>query len=81
MSYKRHRSRKPLSLDDARLRMTDAIKQAERIIMDGDNDSQKINAINALSGLISRYARLTETVELERRIEKLEERQKLRSVS
>jgi len=76
MSFdKRTRSRKPLSLKVARLRMTDAMKVLEEIIQDSDNDHYtRINAINALSGLVSRYTKLTETDDLEKRIEALEKR-------
>lgn len=72
MSYKRNRCRKPLTLAKARLRMTDAIAKLEEIIMTVDDDYKKIQAANALSGLIARYAKLTETEDLEKRIEALE---------
>ena len=74
MSFdKRKRSRKPLALRIARLRMTDAVNVLEGIIQDDTSDAYtKINAINALSGLLTRYAKLTEVEELEARIIKLE---------
>ena len=74
MSFdKRKRSRKPLSLRVARLRMTDACIVLEAIIMDDKNDPYtRINAANALSGLLTRYAKITETEELEARILELE---------
>lgn len=73
MSYKRKRSRKPITLEKARLRMTDAIAGLEEIIMTTDDEYKKIQACNALSGMISRYAKLTETEDLEKRINALEE--------
>ena len=78
MSFdKRKRSRKPLALRIARLRMTDAVNVLEGIIQDDRSDAYtKINAINALSGLLTRYAKLTETEELEKRITELENKLK-----
>jgi hypothetical protein len=74
MSYKRKRSRKPLTLEQAQLRMTDAVKKLEEIVMTSEDAYTKINAVNALSGIISKYAKLVETVELEERISALEKR-------
>ena len=74
---KRRRSRKPLSLKIARLRMTDAVKVLEKIIQESEDAYTRINAINALSGLLTRYAKITETEELERRIQALEEQNKV----
>lgn len=74
-TYKRKRSRKPISLDDLKLRATDAFKAVEKLILDDDVDpNQRINAVNALSGLISRYAKLTEVHDLENRIKELEDK-------
>jgi len=73
MSYKKKRSRKPITLEDLRLRATDAVKAIEQMILTEDIDpNRRINAVNALSGLISRYSKLVKTAELEKRIEKLE---------
>lgn len=75
MSYKQKRSRKPLELSDIKLRATDAFKAVEEIILSDDAEpNQRINAINALSGLISRYAKLVEVADLEKRIEELEQK-------
>lgn len=75
-TWKQRRSRKAISLKEAKLRMTDAIKQMEKILLDGDYDKQniqlKIQAVHALSGIVSRYTRLVEIEELEDRISKLE---------
>ena len=79
-SYKYKRSRKPLSLDDCKLRMTDSIKEMERIILSDGKDSAKIQAVHALSGLIGKYTKLIETTEIIERIEALENKQ-LRKVS
>lgn len=73
MSYKQKRSRKPLELADLQLRATDAVKVIEEIILTSEDENRKINAINALSGLISRYSKLIEVSDLEKRIKALEE--------
>lgn len=73
MSYKKHRSRKPLSLNEARLRMTDSIKRLEEIIMTSDDPYKVVQASNSLSSIINRYGKLTEKIDLEKRIEKLEQ--------
>lgn len=80
-TWKQNRSRKPIDLDTAKLRMTDGIKRLEEIIMTSEDENRIINAVNALSGLISRYAKLTETHELESRLQKLEEKFNLKKVS
>jgi len=72
-SYKYRRSRKALTLEEATLRMTDAIKAVEKIIMTNDNDNQRIQAAYALSNLIGQYVKLVEQTELKNRIEVLED--------
>lgn len=79
-TWKQGRSRKPLSLDDLKLRLTDAIKQMERIIMTDDSDQKKIQAANTMAGLVNRYSKLIEVTDLEERISKLEEQNKMRKV-
>jgi len=81
MSYKRNRSRKPLTLDDALLRMTDTIDKLEEIIMTSEDENKVINASNALSGVISRLGKIYEVHNLEKRVEELEEKTKMRKVS
>lgn len=71
-SYKRNRSRKPITLAEAKLRMTDAINEMEAIIATETDENRKINATNALSGLVSRYSKLVEVAELAGRVEALE---------
>ena len=80
-SWKRNRSRKPLELDDLKLRLTDAIKQMERIVISDEDDQKKIQASNTLAGLVNRYSRLLEVSDLEERITALEEKHELRKVS
>lgn len=80
-TYKRNRSRKPLELDDAKIRMTDAVKRLEQIIMTSDDENRVINAANALSGIISRYAKLIDTHDHEKRLQKLEEKFQLKKVN
>jgi hypothetical protein len=62
-----------LSLDDAQILMTKAIKRIEKVLDEG-NDNQAMNAGNCLSGLVSRYVKLVETAELEKRLEAIEKR-------
>lgn len=76
MGYKQQRSRKPFTLKIAQLRMTDAMSVLEEIIMTSEDEHTRINAINALSGLVSRYAKLAETTDLEKRLSELEKRSK-----
>jgi len=74
-SYKYRRSRKPLTLDDCKLRLTDAVDRAEEIILTEDTtDNTAIQAIHALSSAINRYAKLVETTELQERVEALEQK-------
>lgn len=73
-------STEKITLEDAQKVMSKAIRRVERIVDEGD-DAQAMNAGNCLSGLISRYTKLVETVDLERRIQKLEQQQKMRKVS
>ncbi|SMO84176.1 hypothetical protein [Gracilimonas mengyeensis] len=72
-SYKQKRSRKRLTVDDLMLKMTDAVKTMEKIILsDSYTENQKIQAVNALSGLVGKYKGLIETHEIIERIEALE---------
>lgn len=85
-TYKQRRSRKPISIQDAQLRLTDCIKELERVILNDDSyDSKtmqmKIQASYAMSNVVNRYASLFETVTLLERVEKLEEKTNLRKVS
>ena len=72
MSYKRNRSRKALSLEEAKLRITDAVHVMERIILESEDEQKQIQAVNALSGIIGKYAKLIETTDLINRVEALE---------
>jgi len=72
-SYKYKRSRKALTLGECKLRLTDAVKAVEEILLkDGSSNNEIIQAVHALSGAINRYAKLVETTELVERIEELE---------
>ena len=75
-TYKQKRSRKPISLRDAQLRLTDCIKELERVILNGEYDAKqihtKIQATYAMSNAISRLAVLVEKIDHEKRIEELE---------
>ena len=80
-TWKQKRSRKALDLDDAKLRMTDTVKRLEEIIMTSEDENKVINAANALSGLISRYAKLIDTHDHEKRIQELEEKFNIKQAS
>lgn len=72
-SYKYKRSRKALTLDELKLRLTDAIKAAEKIILTGSTDDKKLRAIHAMVSAAGSYNKLVETTDLEKRIEELEQ--------
>ena len=76
MKYKSNRSRKALTLHELKLRMTDAIKVMEEIIFTADGEQKKIQAVNAMSGMIGKYTKLVEVVDLEARLSTLEEQVK-----
>jgi hypothetical protein len=80
-SYKYKRSRKPLTLEQCKLRMTDAIKELEIIILSDNKPYLKIQAIHALGSIIAKYESIVETTELIDRIEALETKNNLRKVS
>ncbi|HKK45642.1 MAG TPA: hypothetical protein VJ964_08980 [Balneolaceae bacterium] len=75
-SYKYSRSRKAISLSDAKLRLTDCIKELEKVILNGDYDPKeihtKIQASYAMSNVINRYTKLVEITDLEQRVAELE---------
>ena len=72
MAQKR-KARKPLSLDELRASMSTALRELETIYMDEGNEPDcRIRAINSLSSLANSYTRLTETHDLEQRIQALE---------
>lgn len=77
-TWKQSRSRKPLSLEDCQLKLTDAIKKTEKIIMTASDEEKQlqIQAVHALSGLVNRYATLVTKIDLESRIFELEQRVK-----
>lgn len=76
MKYKSNRSRKAITLQELMLRMTDAIKVMEEIIFTANGEQKKIQAVNAMSGMIGKYTKLVEVVDLEARLNTLEEQVK-----
>ena len=76
MKYKSRRSRKAITLQELKLRMTDAIESMEEIIFTADCEQKKIQAVNAMSGIIGKYTKLVEVVDLEARLSTLEEQMK-----
>ena len=76
MKYKSRRSRKAITLQELKLRMTDAIESMEEIIFTADGEQKKIQAVNAMSGMIGKYTKLVEEVDFEARLSTLEEQMK-----
>ena len=76
MKYKSRRSRKAITIQELKLRMTDAIESMEEIIFTADGEQKKIQAVNAMSGMIGKYTKLVEVVDLEARLSTLEEQVK-----
>ena len=76
MKYKSRRSRKAITIQELKLKMTDAIKVMEEIIFTADGEQKKIQAVNAMSGMIGKYTKLVEVVDLEARLSTLEEQMK-----
>ncbi len=75
MADKRKRKRKAYSLKQVKLVGSQAIWQAENILLsDKSTDAQKLQACNTISTLLNSYARLYESYELEIRVQQLEER-------
>ena len=76
-TYRKSRSKKPISLYDAELRLSDCIKQMEKVVLDGDYDPKEVQlkqqAVYAMSNAINRLLKVKETRDLETRIQKLEE--------
>ena len=72
MKYKKRRSRKALNLTELQLKMSDAILHMEEIIFTSDCQQKKIQAVNAISGIVGKYVKILEAFELEKRITKLE---------
>ena len=68
----RRRARKPLSLDELKGSMSTALIELETLFMNDSDPDRKIRAINSLATLANSYSKLTEAVELEARISKLE---------
>jgi hypothetical protein len=72
-------SKQNLSLEDTQTTLSKAIKRIEEVL-EKENDAKATNAANCLSGLVKSYSKIVQTVELEKRIEKLEQKQKMRAV-
>ena len=71
----KRRKKKPLTLKQLKGSMSTALLELERIYMNPGKHKADviIRAVNSLSSLSNSYTRLTETHELEERIEALEE--------
>ena len=73
MADKRKNIRKPYTLDKLRLSLSTAVRELETVYLNRDNDvDQRVRAINSLASLANSYSRLTETHELESRMNEIE---------
>lgn len=79
-SYKRNRSRKPISVKELRLRMQDALEAIEPVFLgeagkhyDKEDIQLKLKAAHAYSQLASKLRKLIETEENRARIDALED--------
>ena len=57
MKNKEKNEEKALSLEELQIKATKAIEDCEKLV-ESETGSKKVNAINALSGLIDKYSRL-----------------------
>jgi hypothetical protein len=79
-TYKQKRSRKPVPVKTLKLRLQDAFNSIEKVFHEdiSEDDERLYNlrfkACHALSALAGRYAKITETEELEERIEQIEKK-------
>jgi len=72
-SWKYRRKRKALTLQELKLRLTEAVEAAEEIILDdGYTVQEKLSAIHALTQSVGSFAKLIEATELEKRLDELE---------
>ena len=70
---KRRRARKMGDLQDARRVLWQALYEAERVLLDADNDAATtLKAVHAISQASTSYCRLVEIGELEARLSELE---------
>jgi len=73
-SFKHNKRRRPLSIDELQILLTDGIIEIQRLLLEKDSKPYlKIAAANALSSLASRYIPVIELTELAERIKKMEE--------
>jgi hypothetical protein len=68
----RKRARKPGDLAGLRRMLWQALIEAERVLLESDNDELSLKAVHAVSQAAGQYARLLEIGELEARVAALE---------
>jgi len=72
-SYKYNRLRKAGTLEDARLKLWNALEHSEAIMLNDASDNQTtLKAIHATVQAVGAYSKLYEVTELEDRLKKLE---------
>ena len=72
-SYKYNRLRKAGTLEDARLKLWNALEHSEAIMLsDASDDQTTLKAIHATVQAVGAYSKLYEVTELEDRLKKLE---------
>ena len=77
-SYKYNRIKKAGTLEDARLKLWNALEHSESIMLsDSTDDATTLKAIHATVQAVGAYAKLYELTELEQREELLEENSEL----
>lgn len=61
-SYKYNRIRKPLTIKEVQLRLSQAIEEAERVLLTADDENTRLQAIYALSNASKTYLSLMDNI-------------------
>lgn len=76
-TYKKNRSKKPMTLDEAELRLTDCIKKLEEAILSENVDRERVQTLKAstyaISNAINRLVEVKEVKDLKAEIDELRE--------
>lgn len=72
MSWKKKRLRTSGSIEDLKLKVWQAIVEAERMVIEGDTDNKKVQAIHALNSSAKTYLKIIEHADFEARLSTLE---------
>lgn len=75
MANKNKRKRKAYTLKEVQLISSNALQELERIILsEKSEDTDLIRAVNSLATMVNSYTRLAEVVDIEKRIQEIEEK-------